>query len=251
MNAIIVAAGPGSRLKHLTRDRPKCLLDVGGKTIIERALEALRANGIDDIAVVRGWQSHLIDFPGLTYYHNPDFLNNNILTSLFYAEDAMTDAFVFSYSDILYTPEIISQLLRCDADVAIVVDVDWQPRYRARDQHPISEAELVTAKDGRVEAIGKRVVAPEQAHGEFIGLASFSRAGVELLRAAYHRVAVESPDGPFHQAASLKKAYLTDMVQELVDGGAVVRNVDIRGGWNEIDTAQDLAEARRHFASGA
>jgi len=143
LKAIIVAAGPGSRLNRLTRDKPKCLLKVGGQTIMERTLGALRANGIEDISVVRGWQSHLIDFPGLTYYHNPDFRDNNILVSLFYAEEAMTDDFVFSYSDIIYTEEAIARLLRSEADVAAVVDVNWAEQYVERDQHPISEAELV------------------------------------------------------------------------------------------------------------
>ena len=111
MKAIIVAAGPGSKLNHFTKDRPKCLLKVGKQTIIERALSALRDNGIKDISVVRGWNSELIDYPDITYYHNPDFMNNNILASLFYAEEAMTDEFIFSYSDIIYTRETVAKLL--------------------------------------------------------------------------------------------------------------------------------------------
>jgi len=249
MKAIIVAAGPGSRLNPFTNDRPKCLLDVGGQTILERTLQALRENGIENIAVVRGYQSHLIDYPDVTYCHNPDFRKNNILRSLFYAEDEMDDAFIFSYSDILYSSEIVARLIDSEADVALTVDVSWTQTYEGRDLHPVSEAELVKVENGRVVRIGKGVVSPEEAYGEFIGLAKFTKAGAEAMKAAYHRAAKEYPTSPFQCAASLEKAYMTDMIQELVNSGMLVQSIDIEGGWMEIDTPQDLERARRLFGT--
>lgn len=247
MKAIIVAAGPSSRLRPITSDKPKCLLDIGGKTILERALEALRENGIEDIAVVRGYCGNLINYPNVTYCENPNFRENNILRSLFYAEDEMDDDFVFSYSDILYSRDTVKQLIESNSDIALIVDVDWMRRYEGRDMHPISEAELVRLDNGRVSRIGKDVVSPEEAHGEFIGLAKFTRPAVEAMRAAYHRVARDCPTAPFHHAKSLEKAYMTDMIQELIDLGSPVNSVDIPGGWMEIDTPQDLERAVRLF----
>lgn len=244
MKAIIVAAGPGSRLNPLTNERPKCLLEVGGKAILARTIEALRENGIDDIVVVRGYHGHLIDYPGITYYENPDFKRNNILRSLFYAEDEINDDFIFSYSDIVYSKEIVKKLVDSDADIALIVDVNWVVLYEGRNQHPISEAELVKVENNWVVKIGKDVVNPAEAHGEFIGLAKFTKSGAAMMKAAYHRVLEERPDAPFHHAASLEKAYVTDMVQELVDNGSRVKNVDIEGGWREIDTPQDLERAQ-------
>jgi len=249
MKAIIVAAGPGSRLMPITNERPKCLLDVAGQTILERALQALRENGIQNIVVVRGYAGHLINYPHVTYWHNPDFRKNNILRSLFYAEDEMDDAFLFSYSDILYSSEVVARLIDSEADVALIVDVNWIQTYEGRDQHPVSEAELVKVENGRVIRIGKGVVSPEEAHGEFIGLAKFTKSGAEAMKATYHRVAKESPTAPFQRAASLEKAYMTDMIQELVDIGLPVQSVDIEGGWMEIDTPQDLERARRLFGA--
>ena len=248
MKAIIVAAGPGSRLNPFTNQRPKCLLEVGGRTILERTLEALRGNGIENIVVVRGYYSHLINHPDITYYQNPNFKNNNILRSLFYAEDEMNDDFIFSYSDILYSREIVGRLIQSDADIALVADVNWAQHYEGRDQHPIPEAELVKVENGRVVKIGKEVVSPQEADGEFIGLAKFSKSGAERMKAAYHRVADEHPTAPFQHAASLEKAYMTDMIQELVDNGSPVQSVDIGGGWIEIDTPQDLARAQALFS---
>ena len=247
IKAILIAAGPSSRLMPITNEKPKCLLEVGGQTILERALGALRENGIESIVVVRGYHSDLINYPNVTYYQNPNFRNNNILRSLFYAEDEMNEDFIFSYSDILYSREIVAKLIHSEADIALIVDVNWIEHYEGRDQHPISEAELVKVERGRVVKIGKDVVSPEEAHGEFIGLAKFTKSGADVMRAAYHRVAEEHPAAPFHQAASLEKAYMTDMIQELVDNGAAVKSVDIESGWMEIDTAQDFERARRLF----
>ena len=249
MKAIIVAAGPGSRLNPLTNEIPKCLLEVGGKTILERALEALRENGIEKIAVVRGYCSHLIDYPNITYYENPNYRENNILRSLFYAEGEMNDDLIFSYSDIVYSSEIVAKLMECESEIALIVDVNWLQHYNGRDRHPISEAELVEVENGKVVKIGKGVVSPGEAHGEFIGLAKFSKSGAELMKAAYHRVAAERPAAPFQNAASLEKAYMTDMIQELVDNGSLVQSIDIEGGWMEIDTPQDLERARKLFGT--
>ncbi|MCJ7807432.1 MAG: phosphocholine cytidylyltransferase family protein [Dehalococcoidia bacterium] len=251
MKAIIVAAGPGSRLNPLTNERPKCLLEVGGKTILGRALEALRANGIERIAVVRGYCSQLIDYPNISYYENPNYRENNILRSLFYAEREMDDDFIFSYSDIIFSSDIVTKLMNKTADIALTVDVNWKQRYQGRDLHPISEAELVKLENGQVVKIGKGVVIPDEAHGEFIGLAKFTKLGAEAMRTAYHRIAEERPTAPFQHAASLEKAYMTDMIQELVDNGSLVQSIDIKSGWMEIDTPQDLEEVRRRFANSS
>ena len=245
MKAIIVAAGRSSRLMPITNEKPKCLLDIGGQTILERALEALRGNGIENIVVVTGYQSHLINYLGLTYYQNPDFRKNNILRSLFYAEAEMNDDFIFSYSDILYSKEIVEKLIHSKADISILVDVSWFEHYEGRDQHPITEAELVKVANDRVIMIGKGVVCPEEAHGEFIGLAKFAKTGADAMKAAFHRAAEECAVAPFHNAVSLEKAYMTDMIQELVDNGLLVESTDIEGGWMEIDTPQDLDRAQR------
>ena len=78
MKAIVIAAGMGNRIKESGEDAPKWLLKVGSKTIAERQLEAFNNNGINDIVVVRGWKKEMINLPGLKYYENTDFQNNNI-----------------------------------------------------------------------------------------------------------------------------------------------------------------------------
>ncbi len=109
MKAIIIAAGLGNRLMPLTNDKPKCLLEIGGKTIMQRHLEVLRQCDIDDVVVVRGYRKEMINYPGIKYYENTDYENNNILRSLFYADNEMGDGFIFSYSDIIFEQGILEK----------------------------------------------------------------------------------------------------------------------------------------------
>jgi len=242
--AIILAAGPGSRLKPLTDDKPKCMLEINGKTLIERQIEVFRNCGIDDITVVKGYKKNMINYPGVKYYINRNYRNNNILESLMYAEKEMESEFIVSYSDILYDEGIIKNLMKSDADISIVTDTDWVSHYKDRYQHPIEEAEKVAVKDGRVTRITK-IINPNEAYGEFIGLARFSKKGADILKEEYTRVRKEFQGKPFQTAASAEKAYLTDMIQELIDKGHKVESVDIQGKWLEIDTLEDYERAQK------
>lgn len=249
MKAIIIAAGQGSRLSPVTDDKPKCLLEVKGKTIMQRQLEVLKQCGINDIVVVRGYKGEMLDYQGIRYCENTNYKNNNILRSLFYAESEMDSEFIFSYSDIIFEQAILEKLLQSEADISLVIDVDWLVHYQHRYQHPVGEAELVMVENNRITKIGKDAVKPIEAYGEFIGLARFSKLGAEILRSNYQRVVTKYHGKPFHQAASVEKAYLTDMIQELTDTGCVISNVDIRGGWIEIDTQEDFERAQRLFGT--
>jgi len=130
MKAIIVAAGSGTRLMSFTKDKPKCMLEVGGKTILQAILETLRENGINDIAVVKGYKKDMINYPNVRYYYNPNYTESNILTSLFCAEREMKDGFIFSYSDILINASIVQKLLQSRGDITLVVDTNWAPKYK-------------------------------------------------------------------------------------------------------------------------
>jgi choline kinase len=248
MRAIIVAAGMGRRLAPHTDDRPKCLVEIAGRSILARQVDAYRAAGVDDIHIVRGYMAERIAIDGASYHANPDYTRNNILGSLFCAEPAMAGGFFFSYSDIVFRPEVVRQLADSPADYGLIVDRRWDEAYVGRTLHPESEAELAavdTADGNRVLAVGKRKVPRERAHGEFIGLARFSARAADLMRAEYRRVEREIGLGaPFGNAPRLEVAYLTDLLNHLIDRGERMTSVDIEGGWREIDTPQDLERAR-------
>lgn len=244
IKAIIIAAGLGSRLRPLTDNKPKCMLKINEKTLIERQIETFRKCGIDDIIIVKGYKKNLINYSGVKYYINRDYRNNNILESLMYAKKEMTSEFIASYSDIWYDEDIVKKLMNSKADISLIVDTNWISHYKERYQHPIEEAEKVAVENNRVVRVSK-IINPNEAHGEFIGLAKFSRKGAEILKREYAAVKKELQNKPFQTAASVEKAYLTDMIQELIDRGYEVINVDIRDKWIEIDTLEDYERAQK------
>ena len=248
MKALIIAAGMGSRLKGYTEDLPKCMLEFGGKTLLERQLEAYRSCGISDISVIRGYKKEKIDYPGLTYYENPDYEKNNILNSLFYGEAALNGDVVVAYSDILFESSIVERLVQSDKDISIVVDTDWQGYYVGRRDHPIEEAENVIFDEaGNVVEIGKILAGNNEVHGEFIGMLKFSPEGATLFKEHFHRAKEQYWDKPFQRAERFQKAYITDMIQHMVNLNVSVHCVMIKRGWKEIDTVEDYEKALLEF----
>ncbi len=251
--AIIIAAGRASRMNHLSVKLPKCLTEIAGKTILDWEILALKKAGITKINLVRGYAGHHIKVPGIHYFKNNDWPNNNILASLFFAEQAIkAGGFIFSYSDILYSEDIINKLLTCPGDIVLVIDQNWRSHYRGRDQHPITEAELVKTTGKKIIQIGKGINQTKDAV-EFIGLAKFSAIGSQIFRKEYHRlknIYQNKPDAPFQKAAKFKKAYLTDMIQELIDRNYSVDYCPITSPWSEVDTPQDYQKARQQWQNG-
>ena len=246
--ALVIAAGLGSRLKKHTENLPKCMLDFGGKTLLQRQLDAYKKNSIKDIAVIKGYKKEKINYKGIKYFENTDFKNNNILNSIFYAEDFINGNIIISYSDILFDSTVVKRTLQSNHDISVVVDIDWRGYYVGRKDHPISEAEnVIFNSNNEVEKIGKINTGNEEVHGEFIGMIKLSNRGCEIFKEHFHRLKKLYWNKPFQRAAIFQKAYLTDFIQELVDIGIKVHCVIIESGWKEIDTVEDYRKALLGF----
>lgn len=245
MKAIIIGAGRGRRLMPLTEDSPKCFAEIGGKRIIDWAIEAFHAAGLREVVFIGGYQIDRIrtEYPSLTFKHNDNWEHNNILASLFYAEDEMDAGFVCSYADILYRPRVVQKLMQSPNDITLVVDTNWRERYRARTAHPEDDGEKVLAAGDRVLRVA-RDIASGAAHGEYIGVARFTPAGARTLREHYRDFLQEFDGRPFHDASSVQKAYLIHMIQELIQRGVPVHKVDTHGDYMEVDTTQDYQLAQ-------
>lgn len=248
MRVIIIAAGRGRRLMPTTADAPKCYAEVAGKRLLDWALDAFSANGLDDICFIGGYQIAKVqaDYPEFTFRHNSDWENNNILASLMHAEDLMDQPFLCCYSDILFTPEIVAKLKSSPSDLTLGVDTDWLVRYEQRTEHPPDDAEKVTVSNGRVLQV-HREISPDVAYGEYIGVAGFSQAGADRLRRAFHRAREQFAGKPWREAKVFEKAYLILLFQEMIDAGEHFAHVDTPGGYIEVDTQQDFEYARQHW----
>ena len=253
-SAVVLAAGDSPALGDLVSDRPKCMLDSRGKTILARQVEALNASGIREIAVVRGHHKARIDLPHLRYYDNDRFAETGEVFSLALADDELRGPVVCLYGDVIFDEAILGRLLRAPGDVVLAVDrAFWdavrngEVRATSRDlvvteESPTSGYRFVPSAGGtRVRRVGQRVEAQE-AHGEFIGLAMFSARGTQLVRETW-RDLTSRHRGRFHEAESLEQASLTDLVQELVDRGHEVTCADVYKGWMEVDSFDDYRRA--------
>lgn len=250
MRVIIIGAGRGSRLMPTTADTPKCYAEVAGRRILDWTLHAFRENGLTDVCFIGGYRIDVVrnDYPEFTFRENADWPNNNILVSLMHAEDLMDEPFLCCYSDILFTPQVVSDLKQSDADIALGVDTAWLERYVERTEHPSDDAEKVTVAEGRVTRIHREI--PEgEAYGEYIGVAKFSASGADSLKRAYHQRREEFAGQPYREAKVFEKAYLIHLLQDMLETGHAMTHVDTPGGYIEIDTQQDFEYARQNWMS--
>ncbi|MDE0041732.1 MAG: phosphocholine cytidylyltransferase family protein [Candidatus Poribacteria bacterium] len=246
MKAIIIGAGRGVRLMPTTANTPKCFAEVNNRRILDWGLQAFADNDIEHICFIGGYAIEKVrrDYPQFVFYHNANWENNNILASLMCAEPEMEESFFCCYSDILFKPDIVTDLIASDGDISLAVDTRWLERYTHRTEHPTDDAEKVTVLDGVVTQI-HREIPEKEAHGEFIGVAKFSTEGEHLLREHYHRSRQRYGDKPYREAPSFRKAYLIHLFQEMIEEGVEMQHVDCAGGYMEIDTQQDLELARK------
>lgn len=250
MQVIIIGAGRGERLMPTTAGAPKCFAEVGERRIVDWTVSAFQENDLHNVCFVGGYRIEKVqeDYPHFVFRHNDEWENNNILASLFFAEDLMDGPFICCYSDILFTPKVVAALNASDEDIVLGVDTAWLDRYEHRSEHPSDDAEKVVANNGTVSRIHREI--PEaQAHGEFIGVAKFSADGASQLKEAYASCRARFGSAPFREAKSFEKAYLIHLFQEMIDQGTRMSHVDTPGGYIEIDTQQDLDYARQHWTA--
>src|SRR5262245_48031114 len=178
MKGIILAAGKGSRLNGTAGDKPKCLVKLGGMTLIERQMQVLERAGVDDIAVVIGCQADRVRQAcgsGVTYVENCRFADTNSLYSLWTARTLLYEGFVVLNCDVLFHPALLDELLATHRDAALLID------YRGDGQPPYGDEEMkVSVRDGLVADISKALT-PEEADGENLGIVKFGASSAPAV----------------------------------------------------------------------
>ena len=153
------------------------------------------------------------------------------------------------YSDIIFELKIIEKIMNSKEDISIAVDMNWEKNYEGRSEHPKSEAENVELNNNvDIIRIRKNIENLNNNVGEFLGIIKFTNKGSELFIKKYEEL-IKNNNGLFHEASSILKAYVTDMIQELIDSKIKINPILISGKWCEIDTMQDLKNAEKVFCS--
>ena len=233
MKAIILSAGQGSRLGHLTQDRPKCLIDFNGRTLLDRQLDALGANGVEEAVVVTGFHDDLVEQaiaarsggPRVRTIFNPFYKVADNTGSLYMAREELSGDCLVWNGDTLVAEALMRRVLD-NSRPGICVTVDRKGSYDEDDMK-------VVEAGGRLTAIGKRL--DEGVNAESIGLLAFRAGGAERFREAIEQ-ALRTPEGT--------TIWYLRVIHHLAQSSDVW-TLDISGEeWGEVDFPPDVEEAR-------
>ncbi len=247
IKGIVIAAGSGVRLRPLTDPVPKTMLPIFGKTIIEHILYAFNTNDVSEHAIITGYKQETLQQFQASFFYNKDYLVNNILHSLMksrtFLEKCLSEKadVIISYSDVYYTPNVVSQLKNANGEIVVVIDKDWTKLYKNRDDNPIEQAERAQYSIEGVVNLGKGISPNSNLkEGEFIGLLKLSPVGIVQWLKVFDEINSKiSLLTPFHRAPEWQKSYLTDFLQELCDQKIPVSFCEISNDWIEFDTLGD------------
>ncbi len=259
IQAIIPAAGEHRSLvglEELLSERPLCMLDIGGKTLIERQSDILRSAGITDVCVVSGYQSEKVRLDGADILVNPDYKETNTVYSLMLAEGHFQNKCVMAYSDIIFDRQILEHLLKSPHAITLVIDRAYQTLpFREKKLDLVIARDLTGKKNGRslelnhlkpIHRIGRRLNKDEATH-EFIGMAFFREEGLTEIKKAWKAAHEEFKAKPFYEAPSAEKADFVDLIQYVVDRGVPVYGMEIERGWSELHSLDDYERVCAHF----
>ena len=234
---ILLVAGEGKRLRPYTLDRPKCMVEIDGISLIDRQLSVLKAEGLDNIVMVGGYKSEVLKREGVKLKLNPRYYETNMVWTLFSVEEELDGDVIVSYGDIVYSREILQALLESTADIAVIIDKEWEGYWRARNEDPLDDAETLKLRaDGTIREIGQSPQALDEIEGQYIGLMKFSAQGVSQMKETFY-AAVESGE---LLGKPIENSYMTDLLQALINSEKLVTSIPVYGDWVEIDTVSDL-----------
>tara|TARA_B110000438_G_scaffold61064_1_gene61310 strand:- start:1170 stop:1904 length:735 start_codon:yes stop_codon:yes gene_type:complete len=243
MKAIIIAAGHGTRLGDYTKKTPKALVDINGKSILQRQTELLQANGITEIIVVTGPNQEKFLDKKLKYVKDDFYEDHEQLGSLMEAQNFFNTELLILFSDVLFDNQILSKIINSKEDFNIAIDLNWERKYIGRTEHPISQADLVLIQNNLVFKIKKNLIPKDNSKiGEFIGIIKLSLKGAEKFVNHYKNL-----KNSMDKIELVKKWYLTNMLQDLIDNDNLISPITIEGNWCEVDTVQDLEHAKKLF----
>ena len=238
---IILAAGKGERLLPLTKDKPKAMVSIFGKPILDHQLNIIKKVGITKTIIITGYCKEKINYKNIEYFTNEKYDSTNMVETLFCSNKEMEDSFIVSYGDIIYEQKILEYLANDASDISVVVDKGWKKLWNIRSNDPINDAESLEIKNNKITSIGQKINSLDEPCGQYIGLMKFQGKGIEYLKSTYEILKQKSMknNGFYKKNKKFNQMYMTDLLQEIINSGFVIKPLIINGGWLEIDTIND------------
>ena len=253
MKAIILAAGQGIRLKPLTNDKPKCLVELFGNSLINHSINTFQKCGISDITIVTGYLSDLLKIPNVSYVKNENYASTNMVETLFCAREKLDDSVIISYGDIIFEQKILQKLIESKDDISVIVDSDWEKYWKLRFEDPLQDAESLIINDqNMIQDIGQKPQSLDEIQGQYIGLMKFQNNGIDKLKFFYDKLKNKSLEGinPLNPNIPFEKSYMTDLLQGLINEGNEIKAISINNGWLELDSLNDYKIYQEMYADG-
>ena len=254
IKVVIPAAGAPhnqASLEHLLQDIPLAMLDMNGKSLLQRNVETLYKSKLYDISVITGYQKDSFNIDGVSYFNNPKYRSEGILSSIVCAQDKMDCKTIIIYSDILFENSLVEILKSLESDIVVLVDNSFKRAATrnkkldlvvTKERLPSGDRLLTYERLYRVEKIGS-VTMGEAAGAEFIGMAMLSERGSGIFKEEYRKALVEYGNKPFYEAENIYQASLEDFLQHLIELGYKVEALQVNSGWMEIHTFDNYKHA--------
>ena len=251
MKVIILAAGQGTRLRPLTDHCTKCMVEVNGKSIIERQLDTMHSCGIEDkdITIIAGYRNDVLKEKfkdtEINFIVNEEYENTNMVCSLMCARSLMEaeDDILISYGDIIYNKEVLGKILQSEENMSVIVDDGWYEYWSARCENPLDDAETLMSDDNDyLTEIGQKTSDLNKVQSQYIGLMRFKGEGLKAVLdlSAEAKRRSEVGEALWRTERTYAKMYMTDLLQGLIDEKHKLKAVHIQRGWFEIDDCDDL-----------
>ena len=228
MKAIILAAGIGSRIRQLEPKKPKCLIEIGGVSILERLVNQLLKNKIKKIDIITGYKSHLIKkkfdkIANIKFY--PNYKKTNNFSTLYYFKHLLNDETIISFADIILDDCIIKKLVKSNVAITAVVDTSTIRKDTMK----------VVIKKKTLDYIGKGQ--DSKASGNFIGILKIKKPKIKIFKSSMSKILKFN-----------KKNYYTETLNDLISKKIMVNILNIKKYyWTEIDKASDYKKAKKDY----
>lgn len=238
LRVIILAAGQGTRLRPHTNAKPKCMVELCGKSLVDYQLDAFKTAGVTDITVIAGYREDKLVREGVKKILNPDYASTNMVSTLMCAKalfDSSCDVLI-TYGDIVYEQRILDVILAAEGDVCLTIDKEWKRLWSLRMENPLDDAETLKLDGDLIKELGKKPNTYDEIEGQYMGLIKVSANKAKALVEAW-----EAMDrNALYDGKNFDNMYLTSFIQHLINIGWQVKAVPVENGWLEIDTVEDL-----------
>lgn len=241
MKFILLAAGRGSRLGDLTKNKPKCMCELAGKTLLQRCLEIAEQAGVarKDIGIVTGYQSDMFNIEGVTYFHNENWETTNMVHSLTMANEWLEqESCIVCYSDIVFTKEALLKLQQSEEEIALTYYTKFWELWEKRLDNPLEDLETFRLNEkGELIEIGRKPQCKEEIEGQYMGLVLFTPKSWKQAKKTMER--------PLRKP--LNKLDMTTLLDEMIQDKVCISTIPVDDFWLECDTEEDIRVYEREF----